>query len=437
MSDYSMRSNVFVYGRPLKPDEFLGREAELGSVINRLHKSESTAVVGEPHIGKTSFLSKLADLITKDESYRQRLFVSNIDLQPIARTCTPVKFWNDALDPLRKYRDDKDLAKLYRKTRESKYDRTELEDLLAYLASKEYLMVLLLDEFDCLLAYPNSMDESFFALLRSLATRTGGLVLVITSRLSLAEMNKLGRNLLKYGSPLFNHFIEVRLRPFDDDLAIALFKRAGDKLSQNDQRFISRVTGRNPFLLQAMAGTLLEVKDGERRHAQAAELFYERIATPHFAELWSTLDEKTHTAAVIICLLELHGYAFGQDFAYGEIERIVHLGVELRKLERLGLAEQVSKGWQFDLSHLLIWRGERWTVSSQAFVWWVRDNIISEIRDIPVYDEWLRKKHYSYLLTQEQWDWLRNLLKNIPADIVNGIGGIARKLIEEIMEIKK
>ncbi len=44
----------FIYGRPVRPGEFLNREAELHTIFNRLRNCESTTVVGEPHIGKSS-----------------------------------------------------------------------------------------------------------------------------------------------------------------------------------------------------------------------------------------------------------------------------------------------------------------------------------------------------------------------------------------------
>jgi len=49
-----LASPPFIYGRPVRPGEFLNREAELRTIFNRLRNGESTAVVGEPHIGKRS-----------------------------------------------------------------------------------------------------------------------------------------------------------------------------------------------------------------------------------------------------------------------------------------------------------------------------------------------------------------------------------------------
>ncbi|MCP4105151.1 MAG: hypothetical protein GY749_06385 [Desulfobacteraceae bacterium] len=49
-----MQPNPFYYGNPVSHKNFIGRAKELRRVIGRLLKGESTAIIGDPHIGKTS-----------------------------------------------------------------------------------------------------------------------------------------------------------------------------------------------------------------------------------------------------------------------------------------------------------------------------------------------------------------------------------------------
>jgi hypothetical protein len=93
----------------------------------------------------------------------------------------------------------------------------------------------------------------------------------------------------------------------------------------------------------------------------------------------------------------------------------------------------VGQGWQFDTDHLLLWRGERWSVSAQVFTWWVRDVAMLGTRRLPSFDEWLENKRYSYLLTQEQWDGLSRVAQKVPDWAVKGVAGLARSLFEEIV----
>jgi len=423
----------FIYGRPVRPGEFLDRESELRTVFNRLRNCESTAVVGEPHIGKTSLLLQLADEATQQEYLgddARCLAVSALDLHAIGSDYAPVDFWQEALEPLQEHPHHRAIAARLEAAAKASYTRRTLERLFNHLDQQGRRLVLLLDEFERLLTHSNFRNPAFFALLRSLATRTGGLCLVTASRLSVAEMNERGRALLETGSPFFNNVIEVRLRPFDGRTLETLLDQAGDALSFYDRRFIRRVAGCHPFLLQAMTAALVESTVGDRQ-AHAAERFYEQVSF-HFDDLWYTLDDRTRTTAVILSLVELGGRALGQDFAYGEIEGVEAFGRELSKLAERGLAERVGEGWQFDREHLLLWRGERWTVGAQAFAWWVRDVVIADVRQVPAYDEWLEKKGYRFLLTQERWDWLVGAVRNAPGWAVRGVGALARALFKEL-----
>jgi len=421
----------FIYGRPVKPGEFLNRETELRTIFNRLRNGESTAIVGEPHIGKSSLLLQVADSGTQQAflgGEAQNLATCLIDLQPIGSDYSPGAFWAEVLEPLQRW--DQDVCQLLQRAAESNYARRPLERLFNHLGQNGLRLLLLLDEFEQLLTHPRFQDPTFFALLRSLSTRTGGLVRITTSRISVAQMNERGHALLASGSPFFNNVIEVRLHPFDERAVGMLLDRAGDVLTPDERRFIRRVAGPHPFLLQAMVATMLETS-GEDRQARAAESFYERISF-HFDDLWRTLDDRTRTTAVILCLMELGGRALGQEFSFGEIEQVDAFGLELRNLAERGLAERVGDGWQFDWQHLLLWRGERWTVSTQAFVWWVRDVVIAETRIVPSYTEWLANKRYRFLLTQQQWDTLVSLVRRAPPWAVRGVTALAKALFQEL-----
>ena len=424
----------YIFGRPVRPKEFLGRSAELRTVFNRMRNGESTAMVGDPHIGKTSFLLKLADPRTQSDflgTDAGSLIFSNLDLHPIGNDYDLRTFWEEALYSLKDNPGSDEVARLLERTSNSGYARLDLDRLFTYLGQEDRRVVLLLDEFERLLKHRNFQDASFFALLRSLATRTGGLSLVSASRITVADMNLIGRGLLDTGSPFFNNMIEVRLHALSDADINLLLDRAGEALSSSDRRFVRRLAGRNPFLLQALCGTLLET-EGEDRQAQAAENFYDRI-TFHFDDLWQSMDDQTRTTAVILSLVELGGRVLGSDFAYGEIEKVDTFGPELRKLAERGLAEQVGEGWQFDTDHLLVWHGERWSVSAQVFTWWVRDVAMLGTRRLPSYDEWLENKRYTFLLTQEQWDGLSRTAQKVPDWAVKGVAGLAKSLFEEIV----
>ncbi len=51
--------NPFYYGNPVPIIHFLGRKKELRRITNRIHSSQSSAIIGEPRSGKTSILTNL------------------------------------------------------------------------------------------------------------------------------------------------------------------------------------------------------------------------------------------------------------------------------------------------------------------------------------------------------------------------------------------
>ncbi len=51
-----MQINPFYYGNPAPPEHFLGRQEELRRIVSRMLGCQSTAIIGEPHSGKTSLL---------------------------------------------------------------------------------------------------------------------------------------------------------------------------------------------------------------------------------------------------------------------------------------------------------------------------------------------------------------------------------------------
>jgi hypothetical protein len=427
----------FVYGRPVKSHEFVDREVELRTILNRLRNCESTAVVGEPHIGKSSLLLKIADEANRpmymgDDA--QRSIISSLDLHSIENDYTPPAFWSDALESLREI-EDSGLQERLKQAVDDNCSRRSLERLFNYLGHSNCRLVILLDEFDRLLFHSNFQAPSFFALLRSLATRTGGLAIVTATRFSIAEMNELGRGILDTGSPFFNNMIELRLRPFNEKSVEILLDRANDSISADERHFIRRIAGCHPFLIQSLAATLIDTV-GEERQIRAAESFYERISY-HFDDLWRTMDDRTRTAAVILGLMELGGSALGKDFSYGEIERVAAFGPELQNLAALGFARQVSDSWEFDWQHMLLWRGERWTIEAQSFIWWLRDVAIANTRTSVSFEDWLINKRYRLLLTQEQWDRLIGLIRHAPAWALYGVGSLARALLEGLLSQRK
>ena len=406
-------THPFIYGRPVRPSEFFNRSGSLRTVFNRLRHAESTAIVGEPHIGKSSMLLKVAEEKTGLEYLGAELAAAKfcqIDLHPISSQYSPAKFWSEALEELESDVIGDRARHLLGRVQQQNYSRRSLERLFNHLGQQGTKLVLLLDEFDRLLSHPAFRESNFFPLLRSLTTRTGGLVVVPASRLTVAEMNDRSRGLLETGSPYFNNIIEEKLGPFTDETIDLLLEQAPSLIFPEDRKVIDHVAGRHPFLVQAMAATLAEEEQGPERHARAVSRFYGRVSD-HFDDLWYSMDDRTRATAVVLSLLGLGGQTLGQGFASDEMGQVRELGPELMRLDGLGLARPVVEESSSDWQYTILWQGRQWTIGAQAFAWWVREVAITGVRPLPSFDEWLANERYRTLLSPEQWDWLLNTVR--------------------------
>ena len=92
--------NPFLYGKPVPPSRFVGRSAAVRTIFSRLYNGESTAIVGEPHIGKSSILSYVADHEIQAEWLGERAakyLFAEIDCHMIPRQFSPADFWSHTL----------------------------------------------------------------------------------------------------------------------------------------------------------------------------------------------------------------------------------------------------------------------------------------------------------------------------------------------------
>ncbi len=203
------------------------------------------------------------------------------------------------------------------------------------------------------------------------------------------------------------------------------------------------MAGGHPFLLQAAAAALYNEitspeadaankKNGRSRYYRAALNFYKQTED-HFADLWRHLDARARTAATILCLGEIQGRLPGQRFDTSEIGSLDRYSGELSRLAEQGLVELWKKGgWHADWNNWVVWRGERWRVTSRRLVWWVSDQVLA--RDDVDWEEWLDAKQYQGLLTAEEVKTLQEWAKKIPKAALRTAAEIIGLLLGELLE---
>jgi hypothetical protein len=382
-----MPNNPFTYGNPISdPRRFFGREREIELVFSRLRNAEfeSSSLVGERRIGKTSLLHYLADADVRrryDLNHGTHMFVY-VDLQMMNQEVTPVRLWQRLLRQMGRVCQDPVVHEAIDEIRQVEtIDNFALADLFDIVDEKNQYVVFLLDEFEKVTVNPNFGTDFFYGL-RSLAIQHH-LALVTSSRRELIE---LCHSEAIRSSPFFNIFANINVGLFSEDQALDLIEKS---LRLTDVRFevgmidtIFRLAGLHPYFLQVACYHAFESYKQplsllDRARMVGAQLYQE--ATPHLASYWHTSDEREKIVLTLLALLDRRGRAADQRFEVSALhEYYVRSDQTLSRLEKRGLISEQPEGYR---------------LFSTAFSDWITEEITDVAHDPQTYDEWLRINH--------------------------------------------
>ncbi len=305
-----MNTNPFTFGNPIKdPQRFIGREADIRQVTNRLLSSahESTSIIGERRIGKTSLLEYLSNPqvsaglgLTPD-----KFCLVYVDFQGLT-DITPTRFWQRVLKKMSRSVCDESLKPSIDKLSEqSTFDLFDLEDLFQITLDKGMTVVLLMDEFEYVTENPNFKSD-FFGGLRALAIHSGVALLPATRR----ELVDLCHSEEIKGSPFFNIFANVVLRPFSRDEVdemLGHYTKDGDlAFTPQEKDFVWETGGGYPIFAQMAGHYLMEGKAhglADKALIKFAASNFDQQADSHYTYLWSHCTENEKITLLIVITL--------------------------------------------------------------------------------------------------------------------------------------
>lgn len=304
-----MSDNPFTYGNPIvDPARFVGREGELGQILTRLRNDafESSAVVGERRIGKSSLLNALetGDLgLGRDAA----ICLLSLDPQMLSSQATPHRFWERVLRQLVHKLPDGELKVAVEELRRAEsVDTFDLSDLFDRLDDAGLSVVLLLDEFERVAGNANFGPDFFYGL-RALAIRHR-LALVTASY---AELSSLSHSDDVRASPFFNIFATIHLGPFKPEEAAALFERylagTGVEFQDGERVFLASIAGTHPFYLQIGGAFLFEAYQQGVSAEERLSYTRRRFATEAEDTLEHAWRHSTDEERISMLLLALLG----------------------------------------------------------------------------------------------------------------------------------
>jgi AAA+ ATPase superfamily predicted ATPase len=358
--------NPFTFGNPVRdPGRFFGRKEEVRQVVNRLLSSahESTSIVGERRIGKTSLLKYIshegvASGLGLDPA---RYCLIYIDFQGLT-DITPQRFWQRVLSKMRRSLCSPGLLpEIDRVLKMESFDLFDLEDLCEAIAAENLTTVLLLDEFEYVTQNPN-FGQDFFGGLRALAIHHN-LPLVTATRRELVDLCHSEE--LK-GSPFFNIFANVVLRPFRKEevmeMVAAYLGETGVAFTMEDQDQIYRLAGGYPFFVQIAGYYLVEAHSSglslEQSYAQMVKQ-YQQQADAHYSYMWSHCSESEKIALLAVISLEKQKPSRKTEPNLENLAKIhSHVQIDVPELVKRGMLYEESA--QPGVYRLLSESLERW-----------------------------------------------------------------------------
>ncbi|NOH02491.1 MAG: AAA family ATPase [Chloroflexi bacterium] len=378
--------NPFTFGNPIKdPSRFYGRKAEIRQIVNRLLSSahESTSIIGERRIGKTSLLNHLAHPevsaglgLTPD-----KFCLVYVDFQGLT-DITPQRFWQRVLKKMEQSICDESLKPSIEKLgNQSNFDLFDLEDLFEASMNKGLTMVLLMDEFEYVTENPHFKSD-FFGGLRALAIHHGVALVPATRR----ELVDLCHSDEIKGSPFFNIFANVVLRPFNrgevDELLEGYTKGNELALTPQEKDFIGGLGGGYPIFVQIAGHYLLEGRaqglTGEALTKFAVSSF-DQQAESHFTYLWSHCSESEKITLLVLMAL---GRQKPSKKTIPNLENLSRLRArapqDLTALSKRGLVDEKDGAY---------------ALFSPSLERWIRQEIVAapgEEESQTTADEWLR-----------------------------------------------
>ncbi len=304
--------NPFTFGNPIKdPARFHGREAEIRQITNRLLSSahESTSIIGERRIGKTSLLYHLShpEVSARLGLTPDKFCLVYADFQGLT-DITPTRFWQRVLKKMSRSVYDESLKPSIEKlSGQESFDLFDLEDLFESTQDKGLTVVLMMDEFEYVTQNPNFKGD-FFGGLRALAIHHGVALIPATRR----ELVDLCHSEEIKGSPFFNIFANVVLRPFSraevDELLGGYSAAAETEVTPAEHDFIWSLGGGYPFFVQMAGHYLFEGRaqglDGEALAKFTASNF-DAQADSHYTYLWSHCTESEKITLIVVLTLGL------------------------------------------------------------------------------------------------------------------------------------
>ncbi len=286
----------------------------------------SSAVSGDPCIGKTSLLHYLCEPQVSERwglspSWCHFLYLDCHSIVPFSETA----FWRHTLRELKQYlSDDEDLSgQVQELLAQTSPDIFDLNSLFDQIARADRLAVLMLDEFEGVVENLDQHEPRLLYHLRSLLNRRErGLALLVATR---APLKQLCADFRFAGSPFDNAFSAIVLPPFSEAEVDELLNQYQADFSATESSFLHQMAGTHPYLVQLTASLIIRAR---RDHTTAetslgqVEADLEREAERYFSDMFGYSSEPEKMLMTWLALYPLSQHLPTDTTSLGELSKI-------------------------------------------------------------------------------------------------------------------
>jgi hypothetical protein len=391
--------NPFIFEGPVPRGNFIGRKHEVNLVLDRVSSNTrgSIALVGERRIGKTSLMHYVAnpDVVQHWNLDPSRSIFTYLDCGTVPQFST-TRFWQTVLRKLdRSLRQDSstevlrdDINKL---VRAQEIVTQDIEFLLDDLHAAGFVWVLLLDEFEWLIR----TDVENEATTRDLLGGLRGLMNHVPRVLSLIvatrqPLHEICREIRFMGSPFYNSFVYVHLRPFQPEEAESLIQQmltsTDVRFTSEDRIFLFELAGLHPLLLQTAAFCLFNAKAGGAESTSldldAIRDQYAHLVEHQFEDLWRWSQPREKLVLLALALGDRASANWLRDWGY-ERELLLQRGLTIKiGSKEYTLFSLVFRQWLLDNDYRLV---------DEPLKRWAKEN---------GYEQWMVE--YAYLQPEQK-----------------------------------
>lgn len=412
-----MSINPFSYGKPIDdPERFIGRRREIEQVYSRLLSAfESSSIVGERRMGKTSLLKVLGHpvLLTQYGLDPAKYTFIYQDFAFLESGTMPTRFWQRVLRSIRRaVKDHEDVVEeIEFALKAETIDNYTLDDIFTLIDEEKVYIILLLDEFENVTRNEN-FDNDFFAGLRALAIHHN-LALVTSSRDELVDLTHSEK---VRSSPFFNIFASINLRSFTETDATELIDTylAGSEVRflVSELNLLFGIAGYHPYFLQMACHHLFAAHQQGLDDAARRRYLVEKAraeADSIFHDYWHNSPASQQILLTVFALRELDrrvsaGAGSGVSAFGASSAGVTAQGGEdtLTDLEQFYVrADQVIP--DLERRGLIIKNPENaaYRLFSCELSEWIADEIIGDVDDLRGWRDWQKDESLTGILPKD------------------------------------